>query len=129
VVTTAALDPGRFTVPNERTRITRFLPHAQVIPEVDVVVTHGGMGTTQRALAAGVPLVVVPWGHDQLESGRRVEVCGAGVMLPRGRLTPERLAQAVDEARKRKPAAENVAAAFKAAGGGVRGAELLEALV
>lgn len=46
VVTTAARDPSSFEPSHEGTRIVRFLPHAGVIPEVDLVVTHGGMGTT-----------------------------------------------------------------------------------
>ena len=83
IVTTAALDPNSFEAPHDRVRITRFLPHAEVIAHVDLVVTHGGMGTTQRALAAGVPVVVVPWGRDQFESARRAEVSGAGTLLLR----------------------------------------------
>jgi MGT family glycosyltransferase len=129
VVTTSALDPAGFSVPHERMRVERFLPHAAVIPHVDVVVTHGGMGTTQRALAAGVPVCVVPWGRDQSESARRAEVSGAGTMLPRARLTPERLRAAVREARARKAGAERVAEGFRAAGGAARAVELLEGLL
>lgn len=126
IVTTAALDPARFAAP-DGVRLKRFLPHAQVVPEVDLVVTHGGMGTTQRALAAGVPLVVVPWGRDQLESGRRVEVAGAGVMLPRAKLDGPRLLAAAREALGRKDGAARVAEGFATAGGAARGVELLEA--
>jgi MGT family glycosyltransferase len=129
VVTTSALDPAAFAAPHGRMRVTRFLPHAEVIPHMDVVVTHGGMGTTQRALAAGVPVCVVPWGRDQSESARRAEVSGAGTMLPRARLTPERLRAAVREARARKAGAERVAEAFRAAGGAARAVELLEGLL
>lgn len=129
IVTTAAIDPAKFQAPNERVRIEQFLPHAEVVPHVDVVVTHGGMGTTQRALAAGVPVVVVPWGRDQSESARRAEVCGAGVMVPRAKLTPERLREAVRDARTKRPAAERIAEAFAAAGGAERAVELIEELL
>lgn len=127
VVTTAAIDPARFTSPTAR--VQRFLPHAQVVPEVDLVVTHGGMGTTQRALAAGVPLVVVPWGRDQLESARRVEVAGAGVFLPRAKLSSASLAEAARRALAMKPGAERIAAAFRAAGGAARAADRVEAML
>jgi MGT family glycosyltransferase len=129
VVTTSALDPERFTPPHERVRLVRFLPHAQVMPDADVVVTHGGMGSTQRALAAGVPTVVVPWGRDQSETGRRVALSGAGVMLPRAKLTPQRLREAVAEARTRRPQAEAIARAFAEAGGAARCVTLLEGLM
>lgn len=129
IVTTAALDPEAFHAPHEKVRITRFLPHAAVIPEVDVVVTHGGMGTTQRALAAGVPVCVVPWGRDQSETARRVEVSGAGCIVPRDRLTPDRMREAIQQALRSKSAAENVAQAFSQAGGARRAVELLQALV
>ena len=129
IVTTSALDPARFEAPHERVRIVRTLPHAAVIPEVDVVVTHGGMGTTQRALAAGVPVCVVPWGRDQSESARRAVVCGAGTMLPRARLTPERLRAAVHDALGRTQGAERIARAFREAGGAERGVAVLERLL
>lgn len=38
---------------------------------------------------------VVPFGRDQLEVARHVEVAGAGSRLPASRLRPDRLRQAV----------------------------------
>jgi UDP:flavonoid glycosyltransferase YjiC (YdhE family) len=46
------------------------------------VVHHGGVGTTAKALAAGVPQVVVPVAYDQPDNGRRVVRLGVGAMLP-----------------------------------------------
>lgn len=129
IVTTAALDPEQFIGANDRIRITRFLPHAAVIPNVDVVITHGGMGTTQRALAAGVPVCVIPWGRDQKETARRVEVCGAGIMIPRSKLNSIRLRQAVIDVQSRKSEANKVAAAFVKAGGAKRAVELINTLL
>jgi UDP:flavonoid glycosyltransferase YjiC (YdhE family) len=37
-----------------------FVPHADVLPQCRLVVGHGGHGTTMRALAHGVPVLVVP---------------------------------------------------------------------
>ncbi|MDQ1248858.1 MAG: hypothetical protein QG597_3232 [Actinomycetota bacterium] len=129
IVTSAAVDPAQFTQPGDNVRIERFLPHGAVIREVDVVVTHGGMGTVQRTLAAGVPLVVVPWGRDQSETAQRVVHCGAGVALRPDKLTPERLRQAVRQARHKSAGAAAVARSFTDTGGASYAADLLTDLL
>ncbi len=116
-------DPSR--IPGN-VRVVDFLPHASVLPRASVVVTHGGMGATQKALAHGVPVVVVPFGRDQLEVARRVEVAGAGVRLPARRLSPERLRTAVEQARTLRHGAERMADAFAAAGGPAAAADAIE---
>lgn len=128
VVTTADVEPsGLPAAPN--VRIERFLPHAPLLERAACLVCHGGMGITQKALAHGVPVVAVPFGRDQPEVARRVEVARAGVRLPVGRLTPERLCGAVRQALELRPGAERVAAAFAAAGGPAAAADTLERLV
>ena len=93
------------------------------------MVCHGGMGVTQKALAAGVPVCVVPFGRDQFEVARHVEIAGAGASLKAKRLTPGGLRKAVRVARGRRSGAEQVARAFRAAGGAARGADELEKLL
>jgi MGT family glycosyltransferase len=117
IVTTGALNPDRFEAPHQNVHITDFLPHSEVIPDMDLVVTHGGMGTTQRALAAGVPVCVVPWGRDQSETARRVELSGSGTMLPKNKLNENRLKKAIHEAMNCTQGANTIAEAFKATGG------------
>jgi UDP:flavonoid glycosyltransferase YjiC (YdhE family) len=55
-----------------------WIDQARVLDEADVVVCHGGSGTTLAALAAGVPLVMVPLFADQFENARRIATTRAG---------------------------------------------------
>jgi MGT family glycosyltransferase len=106
-----------------------FVPHGALLARAACAVTHGGMGATQKALANGVPVCAVPFGRDQLEVARRVEVCGAGTRLPASRLTPERLRSKVRAALECGAGAERIAAAFAAAGGPVRAAAVVEEIL
>ena len=90
------------------------------------VVCHAGMGITQKALAHGVPVVAVPFGRDQPEVARRVEVAHAGVRLPARRLSPARLRATVKQAMHLTAGAQRIAAAFSAAGGPAAAADALE---
>jgi MGT family glycosyltransferase len=128
MVTTAGVDPSSFTPP-PNARIERFMPHRAVLERTACVVCHGGMGITQKALAAGLPVCVVPFGRDQFEVARRVEVADAGTRLPASRLRPDRLRVAVREALTKKTGAERIASAFAAAGGPRAAVDALEELL
>ncbi len=127
IATTAAHDPHTFAAPRG-SRVERFLPHEAILERAACVVCHGGMGITQKALAAGVPPVVVPFGRDQMETARRVEVAHAGVRLAPRRLTPGRLAAAVHTAIGRRAGARRIASIFAVAGGRAAAADAIEAL-
>jgi MGT family glycosyltransferase len=128
VATTGAADPSGFAPP-PNARVVRFLPHRHALERAVCVVCHGGMGITQKALAVGVPVCAVPFGRDQYEVARRVELSGAGSRLPAGRLRPDRLLMAVRDARSKKAGAERISAAFAAAGGPRAAADALEELL
>jgi MGT family glycosyltransferase len=128
VATTGAGDPSRFDAP-PNARVEASLPHGPILRRADCVVCHGGMGITQKAIAAGVPVCAVPFGRDQLEVARRVELSGAGTRLSAMRLTPDRLRDAVYRTLECKAGARRIARAFAEAGGPPRAAHALEALV
>jgi len=54
------------------------LDHARLFPRVDLVVHHGGAGTTATALRAGTPQLIVPHIVDQFFHGRRIAELGVG---------------------------------------------------
>ena len=86
-------------------------------PDAVCAVTHGGAGATQKALASGVPVCVVPFGRDQLEVARRVEIADAGTRLPAQKLNPERLRKQIRLAMTKQDGARRVAAGYTATGG------------
>ncbi|MDX2082323.1 MAG: glycosyltransferase [Terrimicrobiaceae bacterium] len=50
-----------------------------LFPRCRAVVHHGGIGTTAKAFAAGLPQLVIPLAHDQFDNAYRVERLGAGI--------------------------------------------------
>ena len=120
----AGLPNGVASSPNAT--VCEYVPHAAVLERAVCAVTHGGMGATQKALASGVPVCVVPFGRDQFEVARRVEVARCGTRLPAKELTAARLRAKVREAMTMTDGARSVAAGFAATGGVARGAELIE---
>ncbi|CAJ1583793.1 glycosyltransferase [[Mycobacterium] wendilense] len=106
--------------------VCRSVPHGAVLDRAVCAVTHGGMGVTQKALARGVPVCAVPYGRDQFEVARRVEVARCGTRLPATKLTPARLRAKVRAAMTMTDGVRRVAAGFAATGGTARGAEVFE---
>ena len=81
VVTTGkGIDPADVPA-GANVQVVRAAPHAAVLGEAAAVITHCGHGTTIKALAAGLPLVCLPMGRDQLDVAARVVHRGAGVRL------------------------------------------------
>jgi UDP:flavonoid glycosyltransferase YjiC (YdhE family) len=96
VATTGGPDPGpmRWELP-ANVRLERFVPHDLLLPQIDVMVTNGGYGGVQQALAHGVPLVVAGDSEDKPEVAARVQWSGSGINLHSGRPSPAMVARAV----------------------------------
>jgi UDP:flavonoid glycosyltransferase YjiC (YdhE family) len=133
VVTTGV--PGRdalpFPVP-ANVRVAGFLPHAQLLPRVDVVVTNGGWGGTLAALSHGIPLVIAGGDLDKPEIAGRVAWTGAGVNLRTGTPSSAKVAEGFHRVmadRSFRDAAVRVGDQLRSLGGAPRAAELLETLL
>ncbi|MFD0203587.1 MULTISPECIES: glycosyltransferase [Saccharothrix] len=95
VVATGRVRPEQLgTVPADVT-VRAWVPQADLLPHVDVVVHHGGSGTTLGALAVGAPQLVLPQGADQFANADAVTAAGAGVRLLPDEVSAEAIASIV----------------------------------
>jgi MGT family glycosyltransferase len=72
------------------------VPQTNIIPEVDVVITHGGNNTVTEALHFGKPMVVLPLFWDQYDNAQRMHELGYGVRLETYDCSDDELIAAVD---------------------------------
>ncbi|MFQ2254530.1 nucleotide disphospho-sugar-binding domain-containing protein [Aeromonas hydrophila] len=75
--------------------VTEHVPFELALPRAAVLVTNGGYGSVQAALAHGVPLVVAGTGEDKAEVATRVAWSGAGINLHSNEPTADAVAVAV----------------------------------
>jgi MGT family glycosyltransferase len=106
-----------------------FVPQTSILPQVDLVITHGGNNTVTESLYFGRPMVVLPLFWDQYDNAQRVHETGLGVRLDTYGHTPDELRGAVDglladEALRQRLAA--ISARLQAAPGTVKAADLIE---
>ena len=108
-----------------------FLPQPAILPQVDLVVTHGGNNTVTESLHFGKPMVVLPLFWDQHDNAQRIDELGLGKRLPTYEWEPDELRGAIDglladgALRKRLAA---VSTRIQAADGRTRAADLIERL-
>jgi UDP:flavonoid glycosyltransferase YjiC (YdhE family) len=78
-------------------RIVSFLPYAQIMPEIDLLITNGGYGTVNMAISHGIPIISAGLSEDKEEVSAHVQWSGAGIDLRTNQATPEAVRHAVDE--------------------------------
>jgi len=82
----------------ENVRIERWVPQQDVLAHAAAAVVHGGSGSTLGAIAAGVPLVVMPLFADQPMNARRVAEVGAGLAVEPDRANVQAAIEPLGEA-------------------------------
>jgi UDP:flavonoid glycosyltransferase YjiC (YdhE family) len=77
-------------------RLEQFIPHGCLLPFVDVMVTNGGYGGTQYALAHGIPLVAAGRSQEKPEVCARIAWAGVGIDLKTMSPSPNQVKDAVN---------------------------------
>ena len=70
-----------------------YAPFSQLLTRTAAVVHHGGVGTTARAMAAGIPQLIMPLSFDQPDNAHRVTQLNVGSSIRRGRFRSQRVAR------------------------------------
>nr|WP_225957791.1 nucleotide disphospho-sugar-binding domain-containing protein [Amycolatopsis lexingtonensis] len=91
-----------------------WVNQAELLPRADLVVHHGGSGTTLGALAAGVPQLVLPQGADQFANAAALVDAGAALRLLPGELSADAVAEQARKASSCRDAARAIAAEIAA---------------
>jgi len=105
------------------------LPQTTLMPQVDLVITHGGNNTTTEAMHFGKPMVLLPLFWDQYDNAQRVHELGYGVRLATYAFTDDELTGAVDRLLADTALREQMAAVgadIRARDGLRKGAEIIE---
>ena len=73
-----------------------YIPFGNILPYIDLLITNGGFGGTQNALAYGIPIIIAGATEDKMEVAARLEYSGAGINL-----------------RNQKPTSKNILKAYR----------------
>ena len=107
----------------------QFVPQTAIVPQCDVMITHGGNNTVGEAFTFGVPTIVLPLFWDQYDNAQRIDECGYGVRLSTYEFTDDELHATIERLSADRQLAARLAAASKrlqASPGRVLAADLIE---
>jgi UDP:flavonoid glycosyltransferase YjiC (YdhE family) len=109
-----------------------WFPQPSVIPQVDVVIHHGGNNSFTECLLFGKPAIIMPFAWDGHDNATRVQETGHGFRMERATWTEEALAANIDACLHDRALRARVAATSESMGaqdGPAKAAQLLAGLL
>jgi UDP:flavonoid glycosyltransferase YjiC (YdhE family) len=74
-----------------------YAPYGDLLPRAALMVHQGGVGTTGQGLRAGIPMLVMPYNHDQPDNAARVKRLGVARTISRANYKASRVAKELKE--------------------------------
>ena len=87
-------DPASLGTLPTNVRVARYIPHSQLLPRCDAIITHAGAGTLIAAVDAGLPMVLIPLVGDQPPNAERAAAAGVARVLAPSEVTPAAVCEA-----------------------------------
>lgn len=115
----------------ENFRIYNYVPQLEVLKQIDLFITHGGMNSSSEGLYNGLPLIVVPQFADQFLIAERVYELGAGLPLINN-VSPVSIENAVNKILSDSSYSENarkIGKSLKECGGYIKAAQCIHELI
>ena len=115
------IDINEFKDVPKNISIFPYVPQTQLLTDVDIFITHGGINSIQEGLSAGIPLIIIPQQYDQFDNAKLIEELEAGISLDRNKIeiTVDALKDAVHNIsinrEKYKKGIERIVESFKEA--------------
>lgn len=112
--------------------VFNYAPYGELLPRAAAVVHQGGVGTTGQSLRAGIPMLVVPFNHDQPDNAARVTRLGVARNLTRESYKARRVAKELAELLGNpsySSAAKEVGEQVRAENGAARAVDLIVGLM
>jgi MGT family glycosyltransferase len=108
--------------------LEKWYPQPAVIPQVELVIHHGGNNSFNEALYFGKPAIIMPYCWDGLDNATRIDDTGYGAKLPRYTWTDDQMWSTIerlitDEAMKARLA--EVSRSMQAARGAEKAARII----
>ncbi len=85
-------------IPDNIPKTVLYKPYADfsvLLPEIDLLIHHGGSGTTAQALHAGIPQIIAPWGNDQFDHAELLRKMGVADEVHLGTISGSELAKKI----------------------------------
>ncbi|HMK92146.1 MAG TPA: nucleotide disphospho-sugar-binding domain-containing protein, partial [Thermoleophilia bacterium] len=108
-----------------------FLPQPSILPQCDLLITHGGNNTVCEGFHFGLPMIGLPLFWDQYDNAQRLQETGFGVRLPTYDWDEADLVGAVDALladERLHGRLQKASAAIRASDGRRLGSDLIERL-